>query len=365
MSAGDHIAPLSAAAREAVADADDRAPYEPVGVDADDGSAAPPSGDHEAPETPAEREWVGGFEPYVVGDPGRAAREVIAALPHDPKDPVDTALDGATAGALVARAASSRGTAHRHSGIPRQDDYALCTVDDRWVVVAVADGVSAGPLSHLAATLASRGACALVRDALCSSHDLAAVPWSEILATLAGGIIRLGQERIGGSKPDNGSQPDAARASNVSSSEVAGTMATTLVVAVIAVDPRDDGARTGVVLPLGDTSAFALSADGEWSPITRVKNEGADVATSATVALPYLPANPIEPFAVTLEPGAAIFLMTDGVGDPLGRGDGPVGRFLATEWAEPPDMLSFAGQVAFARRSYDDDRTVVGVWAPR
>ena len=60
-----------------------------------------------------------------------------------------------------------------------------------------------------------------------------------------------------------------------------------------------------------------------------------------------------------------IFLMTDGVGDPLGRGDGPVGRFLATEWAEPPDMLSFAGQVAFARRSYDDDRTVVGVRAPR
>ena len=49
----------------------------------------------------------------------------------------------------------------------------------------------------------------------------------------------------------------------------------------------------------------------------------------------------------------------------LGRGDGPVGSFLAQMWKTPPDMLSFGGQVGFARRSFDDDRTVVGVWTSK
>jgi hypothetical protein len=52
------------------------------------------------------------------------------------------------------------------------------------------------------------------------------------------------------------------------------------------------------------------------------------------------------------------------VDTPLGAGTGEVGRVLADLWAAPPEMLDFAAQVGFARRTFDDDRTVVGVWLP-
>ena len=35
---------------------------------------------------------------------------------------------------------------------------------------------------------------------------------------------------------------------------------------------------------------------------------------------------------------------------------------LAAWWARPPDPLTFAAQVGFARKTHVDDRTVVGIW---
>lgn len=299
--------------------------------------------------------WTGApLEPYAVGDPGRAAREVVASLSENAADPADTQVDGATIGTMVVRAASCRGTSHRHSGTPRQDDYALCTGEGRWLVAAVADGVSAGSLSHQAATIASRGAAALVRDALLSEGDLEAVPWDDVFAALARRIVAHGRRAI--------ALDDAA--DELTSAQVASEMATTLVVAALEVAAREDGSRHGVVIALGDTSVFLLDADGRWWPITDVKNEGAQIASSATLALPYLPSVALEAIKIRLAAGDSLFVMTDGVGDPLGHGDGPVGEFLAEVWARPPDMLTFGGQVGFARRSFDDDRTVVGIWAP-
>ena len=60
-------------------------------------------------------------------------------------------------------------------------------------------------------------------------------------------------------------------------------------------------------------------------------------------------------------PGGAIFLMSDGVGNPL-RWSTEVQETLAEWWRQPPDPFSFAAQVAFARRSHTDDRTVIGIW---
>jgi hypothetical protein len=298
--------------------------------------------------------WTGGgLEPYEVGDPGRAAREVIPAVSGNPSDPPDTQVDGARVGPLVVRAASTRGTSHRYGGTPRQDDYALCIGEESWLVVAVADGVSAGSLSHLAARIACRGAAELVRDALVASNDVRQIPWEDVLQTLAGRIVGYGRRSLA-------SDGDA---DEVTARDVADIMATTLVVAAVSLAPSDDGSHEGIAAAVGDTSVFLLDAASAWCPVTAVKNEGAQVASSATMALPHQPRE-VHALDLRIEPGERLFVMTDGVGDPLGRGDGDVGRFLATVWAQPPDILSFGGQVGFARRSYDDDRTVVGIWVP-
>ena len=306
-----------------------------------------------ADDGPDPTAWSGGgFMPYEVGDPGRAAREVVAPPPLNPSDPADTQIDAAAAGGLVIRAASVRGISHRHEGTPRQDEYAICTTDDgRWLVVGVADGVSAGSLSHQAATIACRAAGALVRDALVTDAP-EAIPWAEVINAIAGRIVVHGRRVLG----EDGS-------GEISPADVARAMATTLVVAVVATGPGDDGTHLGALLAIGDTSAFVFGADRTWRPVTSVKNDGATVASSATIALPYVPQDPLVAAPLTLAAGEALFVMTDGVGDPLGRGQGEVGDFLGEAWAEPPDPISFAGQVGFARRSYDDDRTTVGIWA--
>ena len=59
--------------------------------------------------------------------------------------------------------------------------------------------------------------------------------------------------------------------------------------------------------------------------------------------------------------GGALFAMSDGVGNPLAWST-EVRATLAQWWSRPPDPLSFAAQVGFARKSHVDDRTVVGIW---
>jgi hypothetical protein len=309
-------------------------------------------GDEQPAAMPGFEEWSGKpLLPYSVGEPGRAATEVTADVPENPVDPADTQLDAATCGSLTVRAASSRGTSHRHSGTPRQDEYAVCRTD-RWLIAAVADGVSAGWLSHQAAAIACRGAVTLTRDQLATEGALDEVPWEEILADLARRIVGHGQRQL---SPENGEE--------VTPEQVARAMATTLVVLVLELEEDANGERHGVALPLGDTSVFQLSPDGEWRSVTAIKNEGAAISTSAVMALPYLPRELPRPLSVTVGRGEAMFVMTDGVGDPLGDGSGSVGKFLSTVWRVPPDLFSFGAQTAFARRSYDDDRTVIGIWA--
>ena len=90
----------------------------------------------------------------------------------------------------------------------------------------------------------------------------------------------------------------------------------------------------------------------------------ADDDTPLSSGTAALPAQTINLIATTVEFGSdtALFLMTDGVADPLGAGSGEVGRVLGQWWAQPPNEFEFGAQAAFARRSFDDDRTVVGVW---
>ena len=73
---------------------------------------------------------------------------------------------------------------------------------------------------------------------------------------------------------------------------------------------------------------------------------------------------PIEPDVLdfVLAPSEALILVTDGVGDPLGDGTGELGQQLATRWAYPPTIDAFLLDVNFLRRTFDDDRTAVGVW---
>lgn len=290
----------------------------------------------------------------VIGNPGRAATAVIPR--PDRRFPFrhGTVVDAAriagcsTVDCLDVRAASLRGLSHQHYGTTRQDEFAfLVTEDGRWLVASVSDGVSAGECSHLAAEIVSHSGCRRVTELL-TEVEPADLDWRAILDGLADEIL----------------VHDELPSSTMDARKVADSMAATALFAVVAVDPAEDGSRSVHVMSLGDTSAWLLHPDREerWTPLQELKNAGRIIASSATTAIPLIPRELPPAVPAILDANGVLVLMSDGVGDPLGDGTGEVGDTLADAWRWPPDSLSFAAQVGFARRSFDDDRTVVGIW---
>ena len=298
--------------------------------------------------------WLGAFRSFSVGDPGRAAG---APSYPDPKnwDRPDTVLDGVLLNAangstaMQLRAASVRGRSHRYESRTRQDAYAY-RCDGRFIVAAVADGVSAAPLSHVAANIVSRQGCNLVAKRL-ETAPPEALDWSEILGVLAGIVIGSGRSLLP-------SRPDA---EELGPFEVAEQLSTTVLFAVVQMRPVD-GYRPVHVFSYGDTSAWILRSGTHWEPLQPVKNEGTVVASSDTKGIPIVPRQAPPAIRTRLGSEDTLLLVTDGIGDPLGDGTGPVGAFLAQMWRRPPEPLAFAAHVDFARKSHDDDRTAVAIW---
>jgi serine/threonine protein phosphatase PrpC len=287
------------------------------------------------------------FGPLSIGDPGRAATAVVPR--RDERFPFrhDIVADTARVGGLDVLGASVRGLSHLYYGVVRQDAFAYRrTRDRRWLVVAVADGVSAGDHSHVAADIVSHTGCDLVAAQL-EKRDPADLRWHAILTELAGEIVTRAKQLFGPA-PEN----------------VACRMAATALFAVVGVEPAESGDRPVHVMSVGDTSAWLLRPDAEpaWQALHEVKNGASVVASSATAALPGMPSRLATPVTTCLRPDEVLVLMSDGVGDPLGHGTGDVGAYLAQAWRRAPDPFTFAAQVGFRRRSYDDDRTVVAVW---
>jgi hypothetical protein len=288
-------------------------------------------------QVPAERpEAVRGWSQTpagrTIGPAGRAFDEVEPLL-GDPGDAPDTIVDGGRVAEVTVRAASVRGLSHRQKGISRQDSYGLAaTRTDDWLVVVVADGVSAGHLSHRAAQL-----------------DL---DWDAVFQDLAGRIVGTGAKLLGHHADTRGDVAEA----------VAEAMSTTASILVCEARPTGEH-RLICGAWFGDSPVMVLER-GRWFAITGVKNAGREVATSAVAALPHLPVDGsrLPVFQHRVRSDAAVFVMTDGVGDPLGDGRGEVGEALEEAWSRPPNLYRFVEQVAFGRKSYDDDRTVVGIW---
>jgi hypothetical protein len=322
-----------------------------LSAEADPFPADPGAAAAMAPATDQAPNWTGrGVEPFAVGDPGRAANEVPRRLLAEPWGRHDTVIDGGIIGDLSVRAASVRGLASHYYDKPRQDDYCLGSdEDERWLITAVADGVGAARLSHHGAHIAVRQACRLVGAEL-ANHTPDQLDWDAVFKGIAGAIVGFGHRELA-----DGDVPP--------SNELIAQLATTTTITVCEALARS-GPRAVVTAWIGDSSAWILRAGGGWDCISAVKNDGSEVATSAVRALPMVPSSGVDVHEATLEPGDVLLSMTDGVGDALGSGQGTVGRFLATAWQEAPHPLTFAAQVGFARKSFDDDRTVVAVWAP-
>jgi hypothetical protein len=232
------------------------------------------------------------------------------------------------------RAASSRGILHRHQRTVRQDAFALghraLPGEEPVAVLVVCDGVGSLERSDEAAVLVSRRLAEL---------GTAAVPWRD--------AYRQVNDELGKSV--------------VSASPAGGplTMATTAVAVSVC---REGDDWVGEVAWVGDSPLWHLGSRGDWTLIAGPSPE-AEAGDYHSGSVRPLPSADGECSASEFRlSGGALFLMSDGVGNPLSYGP-DVRAALAQWWAQPPDPFTFAAQVGFAKRTHIDDRTAVGIWS--
>jgi hypothetical protein len=152
-------------------------------------------------------------------------------------------------------------------------------------------------------------------------------------------------------------------------------LATTVVVALLDAATSGRGGFAQVSAGrVGDSIAFSLSDAGEWRELFegRPVCAGGDATgeeemlVTATAALPVGDA-PDDLVSVQLPPGAALVLVTDGVGVPLRDGPSTVAPMLADVLMRGPTgelgPLGLARALDFSRRGSHDDRTVLAAWA--
>ena len=299
-------------------------------------------------------------ERWIVGDPGRQ-HEMVPYPANLATSRPDTTIDGANLGQIEYRAVSLRGFSHWGKREPRQDAYLLrISANGQWLVGCVADGVSQSKYAHMAADIACREITGHIVAALDEQLPVTApddwrklageLPWQQAVEQANAAMM---------AKASTGTR-ESGEAGPLDAHTVRGAMATTAVGFAVAAAPAEDGQLPfTLAVAAGDSSALILYR-GRWDPITAVKNAGSDVASNAVLALP----RDVEVAPVTgfLPPGAALVVVTDGIGEPMGSGTGELGQFLAAHWSRPPDLFAFAAHAAFYRRGYTDDRTAVAVW---
>jgi serine/threonine protein phosphatase PrpC len=136
--------------------------------------------------------------------------------------------------------------------------------------------------------------------------------------------------------------------------------ATTLIVAVISRNASADGSFPGCIANLAGDSAGYLLAQGGITPAVGGKDTTAEITSTAVRPLPGSSTPEVHPFSMGEAQG--FVLVSDGVSDPLGDGSGDVGQTLGDAWSTPPRIDTFLNDLNFFRRTFDDDRTAVGVW---
>jgi serine/threonine protein phosphatase PrpC len=257
----------------------------------------------------------------------------------------DVVIDGWSSDAVTVRGVSQRGHLHRYNGAPRQDDFALHHLPDGRVIALVADGVSGASQSHLGATAAVRQAAEWLHSNL--GDDVADTDWLALLKSAAWALNERAQTLLGLDAPD----PLRTEAE----------LATTLVCAVI--EPIGERTLRAHLIGAGDSGAWLLS-EGQFIEILGGKAAAeSGITSSAVVGLPRIPTEVISA-EVDIAEDEVLLIGTDGIGDPLGAGQGGVGDLFRDVLTKPtvPSLIEFAHAVDFSRETFDDDRTLVAVW---
>ena len=297
-----------------------------------------------SPEITAPKEKVHLFEPKYVD-----SSKFISSL-FIP----DTIIDGWENDFLTLRGASIRGVSHRWDKSPRQDSFATAYIPDKdWVIVAVADGVSGCPQSHLGAAVAVNSAIKYFSDIDVSKIEQ--INWKSACETIAWDL----NLKIKSLKDSSELLEEIGESEQDIANAALKFLATTLVCAVITKSQEGEGLIAWVIT-VGDSGVWLLSA-GEYNTVAGGKDEDSEIMSNDVSPLPFVP-NKVAPTKVPVKFGEVLLLGTDGFGEPLGTGNGDLGLTFKNMMEAIPSQIEFARALDFKRKYFVDDRTLVAIW---
>lgn len=253
------------------------------------------------------------------------------------------AADEATVGAFTVRAASVIGPGHRcrQPAEPRQDSYRIGrSQDSRYALVAVADGLSSAAWSDAGATTASSQAVTLMREQI-EAVGFGGLDVKELYGRIAESVAAHAAGR------------------GVDTSHVA----TVLITAVLA-EPDANGVAEAWISWLGDSSAWTLDPRGPLWLLSSGESKDRAASVVSNEVAGRLPDTPqlARGHYVELAPGAALALVTDGIGDAWADPAGNINEYFANAWRSPVPATRFTADVGFDAPQHLDDRTAVVVW---
>lgn len=298
----------------------------------------------------------------IVGQPGSLLEiERTLANPITGGHRPAVVVDLVDAGRIVIGAVSVRGALHYDSRTVRQDSYSLGKSEDgAWAIAAIADGVSEGALSHLGADTAAHQAVTSARTEL-ARQGFESADWARVAAEVRAKVQASTRQLVAGKIVGaDGTPVDPKTLSDEDLARAAGTTSELL---VIAVKPSPAGTYSFArVVIAGDGSGLMLDPSRGWKPLSVGKNNVGGFANNAVKPLPLDVGTPVVQRG-TLEPGQAVLLTTDGIGDFLVDGSTEVGGYLHQEWSTPISSVNLVRSASFVTYQSDDDRAVVIVWA--
>lgn len=289
---------------------------------------------------------------YVIGEPAGTFYQKPSGLAQQnmPIFRNDNVSDALQIGRSLLLAASSKGSLHQAGESPRQDSYSYGVYEEngeKWIILAISDGVSSSPYSHILAEYLTFSGVKELKLQLEAYGEVYVQDFAHKINQMANNFCRKQLVRF------NQQFDESKYVAHLG----ANFFGATLECAVIHIIQDKQTVKQFTIS--GDGGAYIFKSSSKIDIIKSGKIRGEGIVSNAVSPLPLGDIDDVNIEEVRLEKGDVFFMATDGLSDFIGSGNSSLGKFLLEKIVEAKDAVEFLKIINVAMFQLDDDKTAV------
>ncbi|HEM2780555.1 TPA: protein phosphatase 2C domain-containing protein [Streptococcus suis] len=289
---------------------------------------------------------------YVIGEPAGTFYQKPSGLAQQnmPIFRNDNVSDALQIGRSLLLAASSKGSLHQAGESPRQDSYSYGVYEEngeKWIILAISDGVSSSPYSHILAEYLTFSSVKELKLQLEAYGEVYVQDFAHKINQMANNFCRKQLVRF------NQQFDESKYVAHLG----ANFFGATLECAVIHIIQDKQTVKQFTIS--GDGGAYIFKSSSKIDIIKSGKIRGEGIVSNAVSPLPLGDIDDVNIEEVRLEKGDIFFMATDGLSDFIGSGNSSLGKFLLEKIVEAKDAVEFLKIINVAMFQLDDDKTAV------